>query len=76
MDVARKKIIAPHVRRRIQEIQPSTSHPVGCSIPAQNPILYLGADLRVWQPNAKETKVKGANEKQDQVDSKQDHNEK
>ena len=48
MDVARKKITAPHVRRRIQEIQPSTSHAVGCSIPAQNPILYLGADLRVW----------------------------
>jgi hypothetical protein len=48
MDVERKKTIAPHVQRRIQEIQPSTSHAVGCSIPAQNPILYLGADLGVW----------------------------
>jgi hypothetical protein len=46
MDVARKKIIAPPVRRRSQATQPSTSHTVGCNIPAQNPILYLSADLK------------------------------
>jgi len=48
MEVEREKIIAPRVRRRIQAIQPSTSHAVGCNIPAQNPILYLSADLKVW----------------------------
>jgi hypothetical protein len=48
MDMARKKIIAPHVRRRSQAIQPSTSHAVGCNIPALNPIIYLIADLKFW----------------------------
>jgi hypothetical protein len=48
MDVARKKIIAPPVRRRNQATQPSTSHAVGCNIPAQNTILYFIADLKVW----------------------------
>ena len=56
MDVARKKIIAPSVRRRSQAIQPSTIHAVCCNIPAQNPILYLSADLKVWQPNENTSK--------------------
>jgi hypothetical protein len=48
MDEGRKKIIAPPVRRRSQAIQLSTSDDAGCNISAQNPILYLSDDLKVW----------------------------